>query len=115
MTIEEEFFKCFGIEPIKRCFNGDCAVKDEIGYDKKICDDRCVYIDRQYPPITSDILLKLICINPLCVEFVRPKNVQELKFLIIDYYIKDLQSYANEDETELFKRQVQSLFKGVGE
>lgn len=60
--IERQFFETFRIEPKKQCFNEDCIVKDETGYDEKICNDKCVYIDKEYPQITDRILLELICI-----------------------------------------------------
>lgn len=56
----EKMYENAGIELIRECFNGDCAVKDEIGYDKNICDNRCVYIDEKYPPFTAEKQLELI-------------------------------------------------------
>ena len=89
---EKQFFDTFGIE------------ERELDYP-----DNFTY----YPDITDSILLELICINPLCVEFIRPKNISELKNIIIKYFIDNLKSYAELSEAEIFKQQVQALFKEV--
>lgn len=47
-------------KPKKLCFNGDCAVKEEIGYDVNICDARCVYIEASYPNFTAQKQIELI-------------------------------------------------------
>ncbi len=76
--LEKQFFDTFGIKPKKQCFNADCVAKDEIGYDNKICDDKCVYIDKEYPQITDRHLLELIIIlGTICTVF--DKNVDDLK------------------------------------
>lgn len=91
------FFDTFGIE--KRCeFDKYCE-------DCKTCG--CYH----YPRLTDRRLLELICINPLCVEFIRPKDISELKNIIIKYFIDNLKSYAEPSEAEIFKQQVQALFK----
>ncbi len=117
--IEEQFYKTFGIEPKKLCFNGDCAVKDEIGYDEKICDDRCIYIEREYPEITSDILLQLLCIvideynHNGHTFYLDAKNIEELKSDILDALMGCID--ATSDLFDDRVKQVQSLFTEVGE
>lgn len=98
--IEKQFFETFEIEPIKKCFNGDCIAKEEIGYDSNICDDKCVYIDRQYPQITDHILLELICI--LGSIFISVQDKETLKDHILN------QCIMNKD---VIKHQVQELFR----
>lgn len=115
MNIEQEFFKVFGIESQKLCFNGDCAVKDEIGYDEKICDDRCVYIEREYPKITAEKLLQLLCI--VIDEYNRDGRtfyldstcIKELKEDILEALMGCID--ANCDLFEIEVKQIQQLFK----
>jgi len=106
--IERQFFETFGIEPKKQCFNEDCIAKDETGYDEKICDDKCVYIDKEYPQITDRILLELICINAKSQDMyqdyyrIRSRDYNNLKIEILGDCMC---------EREDIKQQVQSLFK----
>lgn len=114
-NITEQFFKVFGVEPTKLCFNGDCAVKDEIGYDKNICNNKCVYIDRQYPKITADVLLRLICILSGCCNCtldIKAKNVEDLKIGVLQQAIDRVGYALNKDK---YKHQVRSLFEEVEE
>lgn len=107
--IEKQFFDTFGIEPREytQCISMGCR---DICGDCNNCQFHNIYkID--YPQITDRILLELICINPLCVEFIRPKDISELKNIIIKYFIDNLKSYAELSEAEIFKQQVQALFK----
>src|SRR5574344_321338 len=73
MTMEQEFFEAFGIEPTMLC---NCSYKNLQEYRYEYGDDVCEHIDDfefsckdcekskksipYYPPITSDIVLKLI-------------------------------------------------------
>lgn len=107
--LEEQFFKVFGIKPQKLCFNGDCAAKDEIGYDEKICDDRCVYIERKYPEITDRKLLEMICIYNSTYtngytnySLLNERNVEKLKEQILKNCL-----IVRDD----IKHQIQQLFK----
>lgn len=104
--IEEEFFKTFEIEPKKLCFNGDCIVKDDIGYNDKICDDRCVYITKKYPRITDRRLLELICIivSVQTSYAINEDNYKKLKKKVLQRAIS-LKNYIAQD--------VKSLFEGV--
>ena len=90
--LEKHFFSTFGIEP-KPLFSTRNGYTDD------------AYL---YPEITDRILFELICMNPLCVEF---KDISELKNIIIKYFIDNLKSYAELSEAEIFKQQVQALFK----
>ena len=60
MTIEEEFFKTFGIEPFIYCCKPrlDCPAR-KVGTCTKECE---YYSGMRYPEITDRILLELICI-----------------------------------------------------
>ena len=109
--IEKQFFETFGIEPIKECFNGDCIVKEEIGYDCNICDDKCVYIERRYPQITDRILLELICLHNTYVWEVITSTVDELKNVLLNRYIEYVNLMLNEDEKQEYINEVQALFK----
>lgn len=103
--LTKTFFDTFGIEPKKQCFNEDCIAKDEVGYDNKICDDRCVYIDKDYPQITDRILLALICIahtSPVITFCSR--NVVNLKDEVLNVL-------CNWVDKHNIKQQVQELFK----
>jgi hypothetical protein len=105
---EERFYKTFEVEPQKLCFNGDCVAKDEIGYDEKICDDRCIYIEREYPEITDRKLLEIICIlnstNGTNCTIYESKNISDLKKEILN------ECMSISDDIEL-KTKIQQLFK----
>lgn len=107
--LEKKFFDTFGIE--QREYTQCCSLGCRKPYTDCInCQYHEVYkID--YPQITDSILLELVCINPLCVEFIRPKDISELKNIIIKYFIDNLKLYAEPSEAEIFKQQVQALFK----
>lgn len=99
MTIEEEFFKSFGIEKISKC--SICMVDD------------CCYCqhneDYIYPEITAEKLLQLICIisqYKYVLEDLYAENINELKKNILTIYIKQS---INEDEKT--KNQVKALFE----
>lgn len=88
MTIEEEFFKCFEIEP------KELEYPDNFEY---------------YPEITSDILLELICIiikdkANYSLHLSTIKNIKDLKNEILNQCIKN---------RALIKHQVQPLFKEI--
>lgn len=110
--IEKQFFETFGIEPIKKCFNGDCIVKEEIGYDSNICDNKCVYIDRQYPHITDSVLLKLICIY-IGYEriYMGIFEIDHFRRFILSLLMDLYKETINIDKKERLKHQVQALFK----
>ena len=110
--IEQRFFRTFEIEPIKRCFNCDCAVKDEIGYDNKICDDRCVYIEREYPEITDMILIDLIRIWNNWGYFIgKYKTIYDFKKYILTSLVNLEQSIMSNLTRKKFIAEVQALFR----
>ena len=120
--LEKQFFDTFGIKPSNMCkyakygYEGTEGIWYFCAKNQKECwtypsDTGCKDKMTSYPQITSDKLLELICINPLCVEFIRPKDISELKYIIIKYFIDNLKSYAELSEAEIFKHQVQALFK----
>lgn len=115
MTIEEEFFKCFGIEPIAikyECRCGTNTIQCNVETCKsKICDKTHCCDQKQvgvyYPPITDRILLELICIiirdkANYNLHLSTIKNVKDLKNEILNQCMKN---------RALIKHQVQPLFK----
>ena len=88
--LEKQFFDTFGIE------------KKELEYP-----DNFTY----YPEITDRILLELIFLQPLSIEFKYPRNIEELKNTLLGYYIEELSLFAEPSEAEIFKQQVQALFR----
>ena len=88
--LEKQFFDTFGIE------------ERELDYP-----DNFTY----YPEITDRILLELIFLQPLSIEFKYPRNIEELKNTLLRYYIEELSLFAEPSEAEIFKQQVQALFK----
>ena len=88
--LEKQFFDTFGIE------------ERELDYP-----DNFTY----YPEITDRILLELIFLQPLSIEFKHPRNIEELKNTLLGYYIEELSLFAEPSEAEIFKQQVQALFK----
>ena len=99
--LEKTFFDTFGIEPIGCNDNKNCTgVLD--------C-TQCP--NAKYPQITDRILLELIFLQPLSIEFKYPRNIEELKNTLLGYYIEELSLFAEPSEAEIFKQQVQALFK----
>ena len=99
--LEKTFFDTFGIEPIGCNDNKNCTgVLD--------C-TQCP--NAKYPQITDRILLELIFLQPLSIEFKYPRNIEELKNTLFGYYIEELSLFAEPSEAEIFKQQVQALFK----
>lgn len=108
-NIEEEFYKTFGIEkqvPCKKC---------NMHNTKWNCNKTCLHDDDKekiYPPITSEILLKLICIlmngntNVSIQNYDKPIDVNGFKNLILTACI---------DCAECIKDKVKSLLEGEGE
>ena len=88
--IEKQFFETFGIE------------EKELEYP-----DNFTY----YPEITDRILLELIFLQPLSIEFKYPRNIEELKNTLLEYYIEKLSLFAEPNEAEIFKQQVRTLFE----
>ena len=99
--LEKTFFDMFGIEPIGCNDNKNCT---------GILDcTQCP--NAKYPQITDRILLELIFLQPLSIEFKYPRNIKELKNTLLGYYIEKLSLFAEPSEAEIFKQQVQALFK----
>lgn len=92
MTIEEDFFKVFGVD---NCSN--CDRKNSL---------ECYYCDNKYPEITAEILLKLICIYTRFFDIGDNvfKDTKDLKNFILQGLMLDV-------STSL-KRQVRALFEG---
>ena len=107
--LTKTFFDTFEIEPKSYlvCTSGwDCI-------DAQPC-EQCHYgklIEDEYPKITDRILLELIFLQPLSIEFKHPRNIEELKNTLLGYYIEELSLFAEPSEAEIFKQQVQALFK----
>ena len=113
--IEKTFFDTFEIEPksVKRTLK--LAMQ---GYDESdLPEDLKQFISSQaqvynvYPQITDRILLELIFLQPLSIEFKYPRNIEQLKNTLLGYYIEELSLFAEPSEAEIFKQQVQALFK----
>ena len=120
--LEKQFFDTFGIEPSNMC------IYAKYGYDgtegtwyfcaknQKECwtypsDTGCKDKMTSYPQITDHILLELIFLQPLSIEFKYPRNIEELKNTLLGYYIEELSLFAEPSEAEIFKQQVQALFR----
>lgn len=111
--IEEKFFEVFGIEkqlePKALCQINKLATCEHcIYYDNGKCKSK-----QHYPEITSDILLKLICI---LVQWDR-----DYEYLITSKFIDDLKQEVLNDciqsakqFDEYYVEQVKSLFTEVG-
>lgn len=107
--LEKQFFDTFEIEPKSYLVCTSCW--DYI--DAQPC-EQCYLsrpIEGEYPKITDHILLKLIFLQPLSIEFKYPRNIEELRNILIRYYIKELSLFAEPSEAEIFKQQVQAIFE----
>lgn len=100
--IAEKFMETFNIN------NCDIGTKRQCSKYNSL---ECYYCDNKYPEITSDILLKLICI---LVQWDK-----DYEYLITSKYIDDLKQEILNDciqgakqFNEYFVEQVQSLFTG---
>lgn len=119
--LEKTFFDMFGIRPYYKYLLID---KTNRFHNEKLF-DKTNFIDFiksgkdylllkviKYPPqITDHILLELIFLQPLSIEFKYPRNVEELKNILLRYYIKKISLFAEPSEAEIFKQQVQALFE----
>lgn len=94
MTIEEKFFKTFGIEPKERyIFSKDCSAKISQG-------------------ITDRVLLELICIlsgRCNCTLEIKEKNIENLKIGLLQLAIDRAHYVLDKDK---YRHQVQALFEG---
>ena len=114
--LEKQFFDTFGIEPKKQCYYWDCPystgnIANDTAMNERDCNS-CKNPDKEiYPQITDRILLELIFLQPLSIEFKYPRNIEELKNTLLRYYIGELSLFAEPSEAEIFKQQVQALFK----
>lgn len=105
--LEKQFFDTFGIEPRgKKC---TCDVRDFAKCTTYYCTSCAKALKKEYPRITPEILLELICIdNQENIYKYRPlaNNVEELKTYILEEFIRL-------HELGLFKRvnQVRTLFE----
>ena len=111
MTIEEQFFKTFGIAPIAmkyECKCGTSSTKHTVDTcksqfcDKKYCNQKQTGVF--YPQITAERLLELIVITTKYTNWIRTmNNIDDLKRATLEELIN------NADWT---KNQVQKVFEG---
>lgn len=113
--LEQKFYDTFGIEPLSqwhKCKDFNCIYCDEYEF--------CSRREFIYPRITSDILLKLICIlNDYEGIDVKAITVGELKEELLSQCIEYFSYYPTsfKENADLCKlhNQIQQLFKGVSE
>ena len=92
-TIEQDFFKTFGVEPI--CDGLDCS----------FCTAKCN--NGKYPEITDRVLLQLIC--ALADTFVGEYCIPDVDYNNLKWHI--LKDCIDNDEKGQLKDLVQSLFR----
>ena len=116
MSIEEEFFKTFGIEQICPNFRDNDQWCEECVADYLV-GDGCNYSVKHFPKITDRILLELICIlNTVTIPDLGDINYVRLKMQILQECIDALTKvdWENREPTkEEFIEDVRSLFEGV--
>ena len=102
MTIEEAFFKTFGIEPKVE------SIEFVIDFDGEIGQVNEQKPNFTYPKITDRVLLELICLHSkYCEPKIHATNLNNLKEQVLD----DIMTAFEFGEDEL-KHQVQALFEG---
>lgn len=107
-NIEQKFFECFGIKEV--------GLKD-YNYDTLAYSFKTVEINgKRYPQITSDIILKLICIY-IGYEriYMGTFELDHFKRFILASLIDLYKEMRDVSKKERLKHQVQSLFTEVGE
>ena len=119
--LEKTFFDTFGIgayykylliDKTSRCHNEKLFDKQNFtDFIKSGKDYLLLKVIKYYPQITDRILLELIFLQPLSIEFKYPRNIKELKNTLLGYYIEELSLFAEPSEAEIFKQQVQALFR----
>ena len=102
--LEKQFFDAFEIEP-----KLDCKRCNAMAFAPGQCAE--VNCEKKYPQITDRILIELIFLQPLSIEFKYPRNIKKLKDTLFGYYIEELSLFTEPSEAEIFKQQVQALFK----
>lgn len=113
-NIEEQFFKVFGIESYDRYLTCEDNLEGSCKQNCEICDkSKDVFC---YPQITSDILLKLICIY-IGYEriYIGTFEVDHFKRFMLASLIDLYKEMRNVNKKERIKHQVQSLFSEVEE
>ncbi len=86
--LEEQFFKVFGIEPKNKCGKNliypNCLNLDKCGY------ENCIYYQIEYPDITAEKFLQMICIYNSTYtngftnySLLNERNIEELKKRIL--------------------------------
>jgi hypothetical protein len=105
--LEQEFFRVFGLEPF-------CDLPcNKRGVE---CTDN-TYCGNKYPDITSEKLLKMICIlNETACEVLAAENIEDLKNEILETCIKVyntpiLTSDGDEYDNYAIYDKIQQLFK----
>jgi hypothetical protein len=111
MTIEEKFFKAFGIRPIANKYECRCGTnttkctihtcKSHI-CDKKYCDQEQIGV--YYPNITAEKLLELICVivSQQTSFAINEKNKKSLIKNVL-YRTIELKDYIYKDVQKLFE------------
>lgn len=121
--LEEQFFKVFGIKPIRYIVDigqWDCGTNSKKSlitdisidyYDKHFKNNNLTPLKGVvYPKITNDILLQMICINSQKggIEIFNRKNIEELKNSMLQHCIDRLGYALNKEQ---YKAKIQQLFK----
>lgn len=106
-TIDQSFFKCFEIKP------NDNKCKD---YSCVCCEKYKICKKGKLPEITSDIILKLICIY-IGYEriYIGTFELDHFKRFMLASLIDLYREMRDVNKKERLKHQVQSLFTEVGE
>ena len=105
--LEQEFYDTFGIEPKNKCGKNliypNCLNPDKCGY------DNCIYYQIEYPDITAEKLLEMICIlnkhyaeNFQCATILVGDTIEKIKECILKDCI---------EQSQHIKSEIQQLFK----
>ena len=111
--LEQEFFKTFGIEKINKGCDEYYYVPEAISC--KECEDKYCLEHLEYPEITAEKFLELICIhNIYLVTKLYSLEVKDLKDKILQDLIdeKELREIKKDYVNDELKHQVRALFGG---
>lgn len=115
--LEQKFYDTFGIEPKNKCGKAliypNCLNPNKCGY------DNCIYYQMEYPEITAEKLLEIICIlndyEGINVKAITVGGLkEELLSQCIEYFSYPISFEENADLCKLHS-QIQQLFKGISE
>lgn len=119
-TLEEKFFKTFGIKGETRhreiCDIDDCGIEvPQMRFRCPKCEHNKTESYTIYPPIHSDTLLELICIANTHATLFQSSNIDDLEVEILTYFINLHESFTQDEIGQATQKDLEQQIKGLFE